>query len=347
MRLEKQEIRQKKVLTGLNGLSKKIRNLVTQKSELNQDLLVVQDRLKDISKDILNLETEAQRQKKIVRKHLSSVYRIGAQGLLRVMMTSNNPAVLDRNARLLSQFTKRDLENIKELENTQRELVAKREKFLERMRELRSLENEIKNKEALMLAQQEEKKKILVTIQKSRNFNINRIKQLRNQSESEEIQEGAEGILDFLSKPSFGELKGMLPTPVRGSVKIGFGLVRDIEDDTVITHKGLFLETNRNEPVVAVAEGTVRYAGKIDGFKNIVILDHGDHYYSVYGNLQRISVKESDEILTQGYIGETAYGSYYKEAGLYFEIRHFSEPFDPKPWLADFKIKVSSQERDL
>ena len=86
--------------------------------------------------------------------------------------------------------------------------------------------------------------------------------------------------------------------------------------------------------VRSVYSGNAIFAGEIPGYGNSVIVDHGDHYYSVYSHLHSIDIEQGLQIEANQVIGKSgSSGSEYGD-GLYFEIRHFSEPADPKNWLA-------------
>ncbi|MGE0633330.1 MAG: murein hydrolase activator EnvC, partial [Pseudobdellovibrionaceae bacterium] len=82
-----------------------------------------------------------------------------------------------------------------------------------------------------------------------------------------------------------------------------------------------------------------------DGFGTTVILDHGDHYYSIYSGLSKVKVEIGDEIETRQVIAEAGWVPETGMPGLYFEVRHFSEATDPSSWFAKNKnIRVSSTQ---
>ena len=83
--------------------------------------------------------------------------------------------------------------------------------------------------------------------------------------------------------------------------------------------------------VRAVYAGKVAFADRYGAYGRIVILDHGEHYYSVSGNLGSIDVKIGDDVGAGervGTVGESDSGGM-----LYFEIRHGSAATAPQPWL--------------
>ncbi len=83
----------------------------------------------------------------------------------------------------------------------------------------------------------------------------------------------------------------------------------------------------------AIFSGTVAFADEVPGFGTTVIIDHGDHYYSVYSHNKKLFVKPGESIKEQQVIGHSGRSAINLADGLYFEIRHFSEPLDPQSWL--------------
>jgi septal ring factor EnvC (AmiA/AmiB activator) len=131
----------------------------------------------------------------------------------------------------------------------------------------------------------------------------------------------------------FAQLRGKLPLPVNGQIAARFGAVRAAEGGGT-TWKGLFLKAATGTEVRAVAAGRVVFADWLRGFGNLLILDHGEGFLTVYGYNESLlravgeTVDSGDVIST---IGDTGGGG---ESGLYFEARYEGHPFDPLLWTA-------------
>ena len=132
------------------------------------------------------------------------------------------------------------------------------------------------------------------------------------------------------SRP-FTSLKGRMRLPVRGELAGRYGMPRE-EPGT--TWKGLFIRSVTGETVHAVADGRVVYADWLRGFGNLLILDHGGGFMSLYayneGLLRKVGemVRGGDPVAEVGSSGASA------ESGLYFELRRDGKPFDPMRWVA-------------
>jgi septal ring factor EnvC (AmiA/AmiB activator) len=131
----------------------------------------------------------------------------------------------------------------------------------------------------------------------------------------------------------FASRQGRLAPPVAGGVLRGFGRVLDAEYRTETFRKGVDFAVERGEPVYAVAAGEVRFAGWFAGYGRMVILDHGDSYFSVSGHLDEITVAVGDVLAGGDAIGKAGETGSLTGPRLYFEIRHGAEALDPAEWL--------------
>lgn len=128
----------------------------------------------------------------------------------------------------------------------------------------------------------------------------------------------------------FEALKGRLALPVRGELANRYGSPRS---DGGLTWRGLFIAARVGEEVRAVAPGRVVFADWLRGFGNLLILDHGDGYMSLYGYNETLykqvgqSIAGGDVVAAVGNSGGSA------DSGLYFEMRHQGKPFDPLTWV--------------
>jgi len=132
------------------------------------------------------------------------------------------------------------------------------------------------------------------------------------------------------SDGSFARQKGSLRLPVRGTVSGRYGTPRDGGG----TWRGLFIKAGPGSEVKSVAGGRVVFAEWMRGFGNLLIVDHGDSYLSIYGNndslLKQVgqAVKGGETVATVGNSGGNP------DSGLYFELRHQGQPIDPMKWAS-------------
>jgi septal ring factor EnvC (AmiA/AmiB activator) len=128
---------------------------------------------------------------------------------------------------------------------------------------------------------------------------------------------------------NFESLRGKLNLPVRGQVTNKFGAGRQ---DTGLTWKGLFIKSNEGNEVKSVANGRVVFADWMRGFGNLIIVDHGGGYMSLYGNNQALLRKMGDTVKGGDTIASVGNSGGNDTSGLYYELRSRSKPFDPMSW---------------
>ncbi len=130
---------------------------------------------------------------------------------------------------------------------------------------------------------------------------------------------------------AFAALRGTLRLPVKGTISGRFGSPRA---EGGASWKGIFIRAAEGAEVRAVAGGAVVFADWLRGFGNLLIIDHGDDFLSVYGNNESLlaevgaSVKGGESVATVGNSGGNP------DSGLYFELRHRGQPFDPLKWAS-------------
>jgi septal ring factor EnvC (AmiA/AmiB activator) len=129
----------------------------------------------------------------------------------------------------------------------------------------------------------------------------------------------------------FGQLRGKLALPVRGELASRFGSPRQ---DGGVVWKGLFIAAKPGEDVKAVASGRVVFADWLRGFGNLLIIDHGDSYLSLYGYNETLYKQVGDTIRGGERVAAVGNTGGHPESGLYFEMRHEGRPFDPMTWVS-------------
>jgi septal ring factor EnvC (AmiA/AmiB activator) len=112
-----------------------------------------------------------------------------------------------------------------------------------------------------------------------------------------------------------------------------FGRQRNPKFATYTVNNGLKIEAAAGTPVRAVFQGTVLFAQWFKGYGNLIILDHGNRVFTLYGNLKQSSVAVGDRIATGQPIAGVGESEETTTGHLYFEVRHDNRPEDPQKWL--------------
>lgn len=128
----------------------------------------------------------------------------------------------------------------------------------------------------------------------------------------------------------FASLRGRLGFPVQGELAGRYGAQRG---DGGTRWRGLFIRANDGDEVRAVAAGEVVFSDWLRGYGNIIIVDHGDDYLTIYANNDALLRVEGERVVGGDAIANVGASGGVPESGLYFELRHKGEPVDPLRWM--------------
>lgn len=127
----------------------------------------------------------------------------------------------------------------------------------------------------------------------------------------------------------FAKMRGQLRLPIRGEVIVKFGGKRGDGPSS----KGLFIRAGEGIEVKSIAAGRVIFADWLRGFGNLIIVDHGSQYMTIYGNNQALFKRPGDAVKAGETISNTGNSGGSEQSGLYFEMRHQGRAFDPLGWV--------------
>jgi len=328
----KDEVKQRQVLGALFDIGHKMKKIVGEKAELEQEKLALEANVKELAQKITGIEQKTKTQRSLLRERLAAIYKLGGPGIARVLFSSSSSAELERNLKILGIVAQNDVDLIKEYADSRKELEVRKAKLNARWAHLKKVESRILVKETKLAQENQTKNKILKNIKSSQNFAMMKLSEIRKKSAQVASQDEA-GVLDLLFQPSFFEQKSHLPKPIQGRLIQGFGLIKDEVHNLVFSHKGQFYAAPIGTQVKAIFQGKVAFAGAVPGYGQTLVIDHGDHYYTVYSYNKDLKVKEGDQVQQMQTLASSGSAGSNFGDGLYFEIRHFSEPSDPQQWM--------------
>jgi len=143
-----------------------------------------------------------------------------------------------------------------------------------------------------------------------------------------------------LANLDFTRLRGRLALPLSGEIVAKFGNAREGGGPA---WKGLFIQSAAGQAVHAVATGRVVFADWLRGFGNLIILDHGDDYLSLYSNNESLYKQPGEAVRAGDVIASVGNTGGHERPGLYFELRHQSRPFDPLSWVGGSAVKAGGR----
>lgn len=273
--------------------------------------------------------------KEKVRQRLAALYKGGEMGLLRVLFSTASPARRAEEYDFLGRVVRRDRELLEDYRRQTAELETALAQLaeLQRRREA-ALASERANRTTLKEAQAL-KKSLLAQAQRDEAQLAALLKELQRRAESlatlvKRLE--SEQAREYTEKTGlFAGEKGRLPWPAGGAVRVAFGPGRHPELGTEYDSQGLEIAAATATPIRAVWPGRVIFANPFQGYGNLVIVDHGDSYYTLYAQAARLDKQVGDTVAA----GEVlAMSGFEGRDTFYFEVRHRGTPLDPAAWLA-------------
>ena len=137
----------------------------------------------------------------------------------------------------------------------------------------------------------------------------------------------------MVAEKPFAALKGLLMMPVKGKIVSFFGHYKDRRFNVTQFQSGINIRADRGEPIRAVYSGQTLFSSWFKGFGNMIIIDHGDHYYTVYAHLEEQFKSKGDPVEAGEVIATVGDTGSLTGAGLHFEVRHHGKPMNPLGWI--------------
>jgi murein hydrolase activator len=135
----------------------------------------------------------------------------------------------------------------------------------------------------------------------------------------------------------FAKLRGQLTWPIAGRLVSSYGKIKHPTFNTYTFNKGIGISASPGSNFRAIEAGQVLYADWFKGYGNLLIVDHGASYYSLYAHASELLVQVGDRVKRQQVVGRTGEGGSLNGPALYFEIRHQGKPENPLEWLANHR----------
>jgi len=293
--------------------------------------------LSSLNKSIPELEAKLDEEKQSIEKILITTYKFGKFNFLQFMLQAENVGAFiseNKNLTLLAQYQGKIIsnymENLDQLETAEKELQTKKK---EASRLIKNAEKKRKELQA-----QERKNRALITeIKKNKKLHLQTLEELKVRAQQLII------LIEKLLKEEISfpinliplyEKKGKLPWPIEGKVTTEFGLQRHPQFKTITMNNGIEISPRKNYVIVrAIHPGKVVYSDYFQGYGNLIIVDHGMSYYSLYGHCSDILVKKGDLVKAEHPIALVGDIGSLEGDSVYFEIRFKTKPLNPLQWL--------------
>lgn len=324
---------------GVSEANRMLRDLGAQQRAARADLV----RLGQQSRV---LEEAIAAQQRELGQLLAMRHASGQQDYLRLLLSGRDPNRTARELHYYSYISRAQADFIRALRNNLAGLAQLAQEARGKSAELAELEARQREGRKELLAQQSERRRVLAKLATQIRTQRREIKSLqRDEARLSRLVEELGKVIspgpsgrrnDRLPEPgrdggAFASLKGKLRLPTRGELINRFGSPRS---DSGLSWKGLFIRGASGQEVRAVATGRVVFSEWMRGFGNLMIIDHGQSYLTIYGNNEALLKQVGDAVGTGDAVATVGNSGGNPDSGLYFEIRYQGKAFDPLRWVS-------------
>lgn len=342
-----------------------ISETVASLRKLEGEQRTTQGELKSVSEESTQTHANIQERQMRLGEMLKQAYMRGGGDAMKLMLNGQNPSQAARDLHYLSYLTRAqaklidalrsDLSRLAELKQSAQEkdrALAEIKKAQLQQRE--SLLKERNNRQTVLTklaGQISAQRKEIATLKRDEQRLSDLITRLAKQAikpkpqpakpsrrlpaDKPDVDGKPVGVNDQIPEyradgTPFSRLKGALRLPVRGELMNRFGAPRE---GGGLSWKGLFIRASQGTEVRAVAQGSIAFADWLRGFGNLIIVDHGEGFMSLYSNNESLYKRTGEQVKAGEAIASVGNSGGQEDTGVYFELRHQSRPINPAAWI--------------
>jgi septal ring factor EnvC (AmiA/AmiB activator) len=297
-----------------------------------RDLAETQRKLADTTSRAAALKTTAETERPMVEAGLVRLYKLGRVGYWKLLLDFDHLQSIGRAYRMAAAMNRLDRERVQQHQRTLEALAHEQRALEGHVKDVARLQQQAASARAAVERALAARTALIKSIDERRDVNARLVGELeaaRQRLESQMQQPGAEKAAVNLPLKPF---RGALPWPANGVVTGYFGRPRSSRIGTTIARSGIDISIAEGQPVRAIHEGAVVYADQYTGYGPLVIVDHGDGAYSLYGYLSTLEVTRAQHVDASSLLGTSGRNPSGNPA-LYFELRVDGKPVDPLQWL--------------
>jgi septal ring factor EnvC (AmiA/AmiB activator) len=365
-RLIKKTARVENIVTGeLAKIDQNLKEKQQNLNALNRDLQQTERNIHRTGTEIESLKTDVEHKKLQIRKRLVSLYKAGYVGDIRFLFSSETfpqmveslrytKSLLENDRNMVADYNSRidklkglqgnlahdaqNKEKIKSgIELKKNEIESDKKKKAEYLTKVRL---EKKNYQASLQELEANSKRLQAIIQRleaiSRKQRMEEARKKRTVKKKEiegTVEKKDEAMLPPASASGFGSQRGRMAMPVRGQIQCRFGRQKHPQFNSYTFNNGISISAPTGTDVRSIYEGKVIYAEYFKGYGNMIIVDHGGGYFSLYAHNSRILKKTGAHVAKNDIIASVGDVDSANGPSLYFEIRYQGKPVDPSAWV--------------
>ena len=318
---------------------------------LNREERFVASMIHDTQERIKRKEAYLDGLKEKLTLRLQHLYKHGKSSFLKTVISADNWNEAIYRIKYLDILTKHELELREELQSALIELDIEAQKLKRELKKKRSIRSDKEIENSRLETDKKRRKKYLNKVNNQKSTLENELKQkqrmiaeieniinkLFNDKTSMKIREDElariRAMQNRATSGNFAKMKGKLPWPVQGKIISRFGNQKNRKLNTITENVGIEIQAAVGAPVVTVLDGVISTITYIRGHGNIIIVDHGGGFSTVYAQVENIQVNENEYIQAGDRLAKIASIGKSKNGKLHFEVWGNQQKLNPEHWL--------------
>ena len=322
-----------------SGIEARLEKTEKEISKVQADLRKAEAELREARNAEKKLQTERgtlKRQlatrKQEIAQSLKAAYVAGQNPRLKLVLNQEKPAKASRMMAYYDHFAVTQADAVASLLETDKKLITLEEQLVRTNQRIEDRRDNLADKEKQLQTSVLSRKQTLAKLNSRESTGSTRLNRLQQeQKELEKLLASIISIADVseVDRPFRGS-RGKLRWPVKGKVIHKYG---DRRESTKLTWDGVFIKASAGTAVTAPHHGRVVFSDWMKSFGQLLIIDHGNGYMTLYAHNQELLKTEGDWVLPGEQIARVGDSGGQPQSGLYFEIRHKGRPSNPMVWL--------------
>ena len=332
--------RESDIIKHLNQVELKLNTRRKRAVDLKKEIEKLEHMIDEASTASQELRHRIHANEEHVSKRLTALYKMSRLGKFHLLVSAKSINEFIQRKAAFERILAYDEKIRRDLVENQAEL-KKMLKSLNTKKALKSAHAaEYQKQTRLMSLERSTRNKILVDIRKQKALELAAIDALTEAADDLErkiklLNTEKINVVSGKNIPqlSFPAHKGLLIMPVNGKIINLFGPYKNPKYNITNFRSGIDIKADFGEPVRSVFKGKVIYSNWFKGYGNMIIIDHGNSYYTVYAHMEETFKYEDDEVDAGEVIATVGDTGSMMGAMLYFEVRHHGKPINPLKWL--------------
>ena len=333
-KLEKVKKRESSILTDLEKTNRQLSRVEFELRKYRKRLIETESNISKVENEISLNKSNIERQREWIKRRLRAMQKYGrTSDTVMLFLSADDISQVMRIGKFLQYITVYEHRMLNAYKENLEDLNEKERQLVKLKTELMNNRERVGAEEASLAKKKKEKEMLLASVKREESSYKNMLNELKDASKKllDVIRESEK--TDTFSAKGFSKLKGNLPWPVDGKVAIPYGSQKDPQFNTPIFRSGAYIQSNDDSFARAVYNGKVVFAEWLKGYGQLVIVNHGEGYHTLYGSLSEIFSKVGDIIKREQVVGRVGNSGILNAPGLYFELRYKGKPLDPLQWL--------------